>query len=310
MKAMLASDVVLEKVKYPVFIQPKIDGVRALHQGSLTGRSLEPFANEYVCEFFDFAGYKGIDGEMAAGLETRSDLCRLTTSALSTIEGSPWMLWHAFDYIGAEALHLPYHKRHGMLYDLLKSLPAQYAEHVRLVPTKIAQNEEQLLQIHAGHMNAGYEGSIIRDPDGMHKAGRSTVREGGLLRIKDFMDSEAVVIGITEGESNGNAATIDARGHTKRSSHKENMTPNGQVGSLQCMIINDIMHPLTGKLLFSKNLKFTLANGKMTVEEATDFFNNPSKIIGKIVKFQHMPHGVKEMPRIATFQCIRMPADM
>src|SRR5690606_28483163 len=41
----------------------------------------------------------------------------------------------------------------------------------------------------------GYEGVMLRDPDGPYKFGRSTLREGTLLKLKRFEDAEAVVIG-------------------------------------------------------------------------------------------------------------------
>ena len=46
-KPMLACNVDLDKIQYPVIIQPKIDGVRALVlNGQVVGRSLKPFRNK------------------------------------------------------------------------------------------------------------------------------------------------------------------------------------------------------------------------------------------------------------------------
>ena len=43
MKPQLANDANLATLKYPLIVQPKIDGVRALNiNGTLTGRSLDP----------------------------------------------------------------------------------------------------------------------------------------------------------------------------------------------------------------------------------------------------------------------------
>ena len=76
----------------------------------------------------------------------------------------------------------------------------------------------------------GYEGVMIRTPDSPYKCGRSTEREGWLLKIKRFEDDEAVVLETYEGLSNLNPAERDAFGRTKRSSCKENKVGRGELG--------------------------------------------------------------------------------
>src|SRR5262245_45806476 len=100
MKPMLASDWDENKIKFPVIAQPKIDGVRALNMyGALTGRSLRAFDNSFSSYMFSRDLFRGFDGEMAAWEETAPDLCRRTTSALSSHDGEPWLMWHLFDYV-------------------------------------------------------------------------------------------------------------------------------------------------------------------------------------------------------------------
>ena len=72
-------------------------------------------------------------------------------------------------------------------------------------------------------VSEGFEGVMIRTPDSPYKCGRSTEREGWLLKIKRFEDAEAVVLDTYEGLSNLNPAEKrDAFGRTKRSSCMEN----------------------------------------------------------------------------------------
>lgn len=59
-------------------------------------------------------------------------------------------------------------------------------------------------------LSEGYEGVMVRDPAGPYKCGRSTVREGWLLKIKRFEDGEAEVLETYEGMSNYNEAGVDA----------------------------------------------------------------------------------------------------
>ena len=68
-------------------------------------------------------------------------------------------------------------------------------------------------------------------PDGPYKCGRSTVREGYLLKLKRFADGEAVILGCCEQMHNANAAQQDAFGRTKRSSHKDNKIGKATLGA-------------------------------------------------------------------------------
>jgi hypothetical protein len=115
-KPMLASDWHPEKVQFPVVVQPKFDGVRALNLfGKFTGRSLKPFKNKHVTAQFSRSALLGFDGEAAAAHEADELLCSKTTSALGTIEGAPYLVWWLFDYVTTETRDLPYLARYEAL---------------------------------------------------------------------------------------------------------------------------------------------------------------------------------------------------
>ena len=109
---------------------------------------------------------------------------------------------------------------------------------------------------------------------------------------------------------NLNEAKKNTLGRTERSSAKDGMVPNGQVGSIQGTMLQDFHDPATGKLLFAKGLPITVGSGEMSVEEATHYFKNPHEIVGHIVKFKHMTHGVKDLPRFPTYVSHRLKADL
>ena len=311
MKPMLASDWVSDKAKYPCCVQPKIDGVRGLNFfGTLTGRSLKKHANKSLTAKFSGSLFAGLDGELAVSdLHIYDEsLCRSTTSATTTIDGSDGINWWVFDYITHETKELPYKDR----YDILK----KYVEDNKLdrygvfvVPMVMASNEEQLMSFDAELVGMGYEGTIVRDPNEPYKYGRSTVREGGLLRIKQFVDGEAKVLEVVEGFHNANEAETNELGQTERSTHQENMIPNGMAGSLTCRAIKDICDPQGALVIFCGQV-FTVAPGKMTHADRKLYFANPDLIIGKIIKFKFFPKGIKDKPRFPTFQGFRSEVDM
>lgn len=311
MKPMLATDWDQEKVRFPCCVEPKIDGVRGLNLfGTLTGRSLKKHGNKFVTKKYSHSLFTGLDGELAFGdvPPTHEDLCRLTTSAMNTHEGEPNIHWWVFDYITPETKDLPYLQRYTILqgYVISNNL-ALYGVH--LMPMAWAADLAKLEEFDEELLALGYEGTIIRDPDKPYKYGRSTVREAGLLRIKRFIDSEAVVIDITEGEHNANEAEINALGQTERSTHQENMIPNGMVGNLICKAVAEVVDH-TGKVLIQCGQEITVAAGRMTHSERVHYFANPGDILGKIIKFQFFPKGIKDKPRFPTFQGFRSESDM
>ena len=312
MKPMLASDAVESKIVFPCIAQPKIDGVRGLNMlGPLTGRSLKTHANIHATNFFSMGAFRGFDGEMAAEHECHPELCRLTTSALSRIEGEPWILWHVFDYLTPDTMSLPYEERllklRARVVYLQDTMPT-IAAHLKVIEWHVCENMEQLLALDSKWLDMGYEGTIVRRPNGMHKQGRSTVREGGLLRIKRFIEEEAVVEQIIEGEANGNEATINELGQTERSTHQANMTPNGMVGAMMCKLLKDVEH--NGKTLFTAGQIIKVGAGRMPHDLRKAWFEDQTQLLGQVIKFKTFPVGVKDKPRFPTFQTLRASSDL
>ena len=298
-KPMLASDADLTKIKFPVIVQTKVDGCRMMHiTGKATGRSLKPYKNEHTTKYYSRQRFSGFDGEAFAGEDMYAqNLCRKTTSALNRIKGEPTLSWMLFDLVDPVTESLPYEQRLAHL----ERECAQIGEKlVFVVPWKLCHNLEELLAFEQEELAKGAEGIILRDPNGMYKQGRSTVKEGGLLRIKRFVDEEAIVVAIKEGNKNNNVAKTNELGHTERSSHQENMDPNGQVGTLVCV------KEIGGE-------EFNVAPGNMTEEDCIYYFQNQQEIVGKTITFKHFPKGRKEGStayRFPTFKHIRIEEDM
>jgi DNA ligase-1 len=311
---MLAEDWESDKVRFPVIAQPKIDGVRSLclnPDGICTGRSLKKHGNRYVTQYFSRPEFRGLDGEMAAEHETHPDLCRITSSALSKRSGDPYILWHVFDLVTPETVYLAYSERLNLLRQRVEQIQysmANHGKHIRLIKWQICRTMPELLYYEEQLLNEGYEGVILRDPNGTYKCGRSTVREGGLLRIKRFVDAEIVVTSIQEGERNGNEAQTNELGQTFRSTHKEGMVPNKMVGAMTGVLTADLKG-FDGELLFAKGETLRVGAGRMTHSDRVLYFAEPHRLLGKTIKFRLFPRGVKDKPRFPTFQSIRSPED-
>lgn len=312
-KPQLAEDAILDKVFFPCWTQPKIDGVRAMKLGeTLTGRSLDPFAGFGITDYFSRASLTGLDGEMTLGDKPNCGerLCSMTTGAMGRFKGVTEMAdlhWWVFDLVTEKTVSLPYSDRYKLLKEKVSSL--QHPR-VKLVPYTVCANRAQLDAVIAENASLGYEGTIIRNPQAHYKPGRATKKSQELWRVKPWGDAEILVTGITEGQMNGNEAKTNSLGRTERSSAKAGMVPNGQVGSIQGTMLADFFDPATGALLFAKGLPVTVGSGEMSVEEATHYFEHPDEIVGHFAKFKHMTHGIKALPRFPTYVSHRLAADM
>jgi len=312
-KAMRAGNYDRKKIKFPVWALPKIDGVRGLNMGDgLTARTMKKHKNYHVTALFSTPEHIGFDGELAAERDTHPDLCRLTSSAVGTYEGTPFVLWHVFDFVTQETRLWPYSQRYGFLQRHLELQQAQgLCGHLRLVPYIVCNNLEELDAAHQHYMELGYEGTCFYGPGVKHKEGKSSPSHNGVLRIKDFVDTEAEVLEILEGDTNLNEAQINELGRQFRSSHKENKIPNGMVGCLICRQLTDVFDPMDEtNLLIAKDQIIKVSPGKMPHEERLHFYQNQEKLLGQIIKHKFFPRGIKDKPRFSNYQCIRSPEDM
>ena len=314
MRPMLAEDFEEGKLRFPLGIQPKIDGVRGLNMlGSLTGRSLKSHRNKFTSAFYSHSCLIGLDGELAAQHECHPDLCRITSSAVGTISGEPYTLWWLFDYVTFETKSLPYKVRYERLIERVAAIAQENVgiwSHLRVVPMVICNNQAELDACEEKWLNEGYEGVIIRDLEGRHKEGRSTVREMGLLRIKRFIESECLVTGITEGNTNENEAQINELGKTFRSSHQENKTPNGMIGHLIGKALQTVKDPSSGKIVINEGDDIIVSPGKMSHDQRKHLFENPHLIVQHVIKYKFFPKGVKDKPRFPTFVSFKIESDI
>jgi DNA ligase-1 len=313
MKPMLASDWIESKVKFPVIAQPKVDGVRGLNMfGTLTGRSLKKFKNVHVTNLLSHSALIGLDGEIAASSEIDPDLCRLTSSALGTIKGQPYVLWWLFDYVTPITRLLGYEQRFNVLLERMGEISVVHpnlGQHLRAMPRRICNTIEELEEFDLENLEWGFEGTCFRDANGLHKQGRSTPTEGGLLRIKRFVDFEFTVDAVIEGEENQNEAQTNELGHTFRSSHQENKVSNGMIGAMEGTVLN-VVKDSSGNVLLQAGQRVRVSAGCLSHEQRLYYFANKLEFMSLIHKAKFFPKGIKDKPRFPTWQSFRSPEDI
>ena len=219
-KPMLAYPVSDKPIDYdkPVFMQPKLDGVRCVIQyenrplknvDDLSGQLTENVVVAYsrtgkewknidhilydLVPFFQKHPNVILDGELynhdfKDDFESIISMVRKTKPTdedrCKSIDN---VQFHCYDTIME---HMPFEERYKFIVENLRD---SYC--VRTVTTVLMPTEVQAKDYHQANLNEGYEGSILRTND-IYKCGRSW----SLRKFKDFSDSEAKIIGFVEGK--------------------------------------------------------------------------------------------------------------
>lgn len=280
---------VFEKIKFPVLATPKIDGIRCIKiNGQALSRSFKPIPNHHIRKMIEAHCPDGFDGEILCGTGF-SDVQSMVMSR----EGTPEFTYLVFDTV-KDSLLTPYAERQIQLADdfchtpLLTFCKPLYGE--------LVNNVDDLRLVMERHLLEGHEGTMIRTPESPYKCGRSSLKEGYLIAIKEFVDAEAEVIGFEEQMKNDNEATLDAFGHKERSSHKEFKVPAGMLGAF-------VVRSEDGTT-------FKIGTGVgLTQELRKQIWDNQSEYLGKLVHYRYQPHGVKDRPRIPSYYGFRHQED-
>lgn len=293
-KPMLAGKAEDDKILFPVFASPKLDGVRAIViGGKVMSRSLKEIPSAWVQSMFGGLP-EGTDGELIAGNPTAKDVYRKTVSAVMSEDGGP-VSFFAFDNFLAKG---------GFQSRYTSMTPLRGKVNVIMVEQTIIKSLADLLSYEEDALALGYEGVMIRSPEGKYKFGRSSTREGILLKVKRNLDSEAKIISVEAWEHNANEAKTNELGRTARSSHKENKVALEILGKLNVV---GLAEPFEG-------IKFDIGTGFDGADdpngERGQLWKVRKSLIGKIVKFKYFPVGVKDKPRHPVFLGFRDPKDM
>lgn len=285
-RCMLATDADLSKLKFPLLASPKLDGVRAVVRGGVVySRSNKPIPNKYVQT--RFGHLKHFDGELIVGEPTSKTAYRDTVSHVMSHDKAGFDLrFYVFDHV--ESVLSRYDQRYGKI--------DTSGERGVFLHDQFRVNDLVDLDIYEAQcLEDGYEGLILRGPNAPYKCGRSTVKEGYLLKLKRFVDSEATIVNCFEREHNGNEATTNELGRTKRSSHKAGKTGRGDLGGFV--------------LRTADGIEFSCGTG-FTDSERSDYWARRDQLVGKIAKYKFFAVGIKTAPRHPVWLGFRDPLDL
>jgi len=211
-KAMLAQNVGdYSRIKdndWPLYIQPKLDGVRCLIQydaGVVTAysRTGKEWKNiEHIklnlYRFFDKYPNVILDGELY-NHDLKNDFEKIISLVRKTkpqpkdrVESAEMVQFHCYDIINEDwcfedrNLFINENFGHYGKFELSTVVPT---------PSYLVHNTEEVKASHGDFLELGYEGSILRKNE-KYECKRSWT----LIKVKDFSDAEATIIGYEEGK--------------------------------------------------------------------------------------------------------------
>lgn len=222
---------------FPFFAQPKMDGWRGvIRRSTALTNTMKPFRNvdiqAWAKQHGDFLN--SCDGEFIAGDDISEKNFRNSASVCSNTYGGPDFTFWVFDLCSPQHRTLPYVERYKMIQAGMKAWEQMNPNDTRLriVPSQLVHNPEELLAVEEHWLMKGCEGVMLHHPSHPYKDGRSTEKEGYLLKVKRFKDVEATIIGWALKQVNQNAPFRDETGMQKRSLHQAGKVEVEQMGSL------------------------------------------------------------------------------
>jgi ATP-dependent DNA ligase len=182
------------RLKFPCFGQIKLNGARALAEikeneviyHSRKGKQYETLHHWDAELLATFPAGTIVDGEAFNPELHFQEIVRRLKRVKGTrkdILESPLQYW-IYDVV---KLDMDFAERYHYLKDRLHD-----SEHLRLCPTTFLLNLNELKAFHAQNTAMGFEGTMLRNSDGLYEP---NYRSYNLLKYKDFLDAEYKIIG-------------------------------------------------------------------------------------------------------------------
>jgi ATP-dependent DNA ligase len=207
------------KVKYPVFIQRKYDGIRCIaslnqetREVMLESRKGTAFYNfdilkSQIREFLLINPSYYFDGELYTDkipFETLSGYVRSKKINEKEQEEINKIQYHIYDLYDTQDPNASFSQRLQKLIHVFERKGFR-ADLIVNVQTDQVNSREEIKQYHAKYVEEGFEGIMIRFPEGIYEVNK---RSKYLQKYKEFIEEEFKIIGYHEGDSNEKGCII------------------------------------------------------------------------------------------------------
>lgn len=262
-----------DELTYPLIASVKVDGYRCSIVNKIPKtRSGKDIANKHTAKILREMNLPPLDGELILRDDNSFNGVQSAFSSHHTTPDFEFVVFDCFEF----ALE-PYEKRFKRAAEYLKSFNSN--GRLSLARNFVCNNSAEVWELFHMAIDNGDEGLILRSPGGIYKFGRSTFKEGYMLKLKPREDAEAIIIGFNELMHNEDAGN---------SIKQENMVAGDTLGSIICKMPS-------GK-------EFSAGTGEgLTAEMRKFLWDNRAKLIGKPITYSYhklTPAGIPREPRI------------
>lgn len=198
----------LDEIKYPIISQTKLDGFRCVyfpHEKVFMGRNGKPIKNEnllvYFDEFVKRNGHHVVDGELYSDTLSFNQIASVLNSENKPLDG---IYFCAYDYMREEdwrnqECKVPYTTRINNLAIAFKQWKLDGVKNIEVVTSELHINEEQVQNFYAWALAQGFEGLMLKDPNGAYQWKRVTVKSGIMMKLKPHDEYDGKIVRSEEG---------------------------------------------------------------------------------------------------------------
>ena len=295
-------------IRYPQLASTKMDGFRLINLCGehLLSPALKPFPNmgmtRHLESFLNFCRHNRIvtDGEFWSPTLTFQQLQSIVRSQHAPIPDD--LKYHVFDMMTEHEWDNDFEGEFLNRY-LNYSQTLQGFENVVPVEQWQVNSAAEAETFFNGQLENGQEGMILRQPQARYKHGRTTLKQDGMWKFKEFLTHDAVIVGMEQGEKMRADLErgTDVLGRLERTYRQADYEPSGMCGAFVCKQegVDGTFKVKPGKG-HDNALKF---------QWWSSYSRYPEKWHGTHLEYKFMPHGTMDKPRIGNLVRLRPDLD-
>lgn len=276
----------LSSIGYPLLASYKLDGIRCIFKdGQMLSRSLKPIRNVQLQKRFAHLIKKSssgiiLDGELYSHDLTFQQITHFVMSEDTGDELPESIKFHCFDFLIDDNRSVEFQFRVNQYAKMLKD-----DKKCVCVGQTLVRNKIEVEDMFEDALKAGYEGLILKNPNGEYKFGRGTINEGLIFKVKPFQTYDLPIMDVFERMENTSESHTNELGHSQKSHCIADMKPTGIAAGFVTEYNGMPMKvTLTGDEAFRRGI-----------------WQNRKKYIGKIMEARAMSLGSKDVLRHPTF---------
>lgn len=208
---------------WPLYASTKYNGIRgSVQNGIVVSNTGKPIRNSFVQELF--SPFEGLDAEIICGAPWAPDVRPKSQGFCNSLYQEGDVHFYVFDTLSIDA---PYSER-------LMQIQSLNSEIITIVPQTLVHSIDDIVVLQQETLAAGYEGLVLRSPLGTYRNARCTWRQltspgGSMLKLKQFDELEARVVGFKPLMRNLNDDEQSPLGYVERSTSKAGLVEDSSL---------------------------------------------------------------------------------